>query len=295
MTGQLIYPGASKAQWFADNYRGDVWSYPLEKWVWHSTETSGWPGYGGGKSAPTMTVMFDMARRVMAVRQHFPANMSARALQNDDGGVQTNRDKLIQVEIVGTCDPKSKHKPYLPELPDWALRELAKLVAWGQVEWGIPARSTVPFVAYPKSYGERASQRLHGAAFNGYRGHLGHQHVDENDHGDPGALKMARIITFANEILRPLPPVKPIATEKDDDMFIATHSGRYFVVDGAGKRLVTKAAADELTRAGVRNAGGLGALTLNEFPTYVENGTHGGSTDVKLDAADDDKPAPGGS
>lgn len=199
-----IFPGASKAQWYADDYPGDVWSYPLEKWVWHTTETSGWPGYGGGKSAPTMTVKFDFERRAMDVRAHFPANMSARALQNDDGGVQTNRDRLIQVEIVGTCDPAAKRRitPFIPELPEWALRELAKLVVFGWREWAIPMSAGVDFVPYPASYGEHAPQRLHGKRFDDYRGHMGHEHVDENDHGDPGNLNMSAILRFAAEIVR---------------------------------------------------------------------------------------------
>lgn len=78
------------------------------------------------------------------------------------------------------------------------------------------------------------------------------------------------------------------ARDQEDDMFLATHSGRYFVVDGAGKRQLTKAAADELVRVGaVRNVGGLSAGTLNEFPTYQEAGTAGGVTVSQLVAADD--------
>ncbi|MFD3560872.1 hypothetical protein ACFWVU_14500 [Streptomyces sp. NPDC058686] len=37
------------------------------------------------------------------VRQHFPANMSSRALVNRNGGVETNTLNVVQIELVGTC------------------------------------------------------------------------------------------------------------------------------------------------------------------------------------------------
>jgi hypothetical protein len=38
---------------------------------------------------------------------------------------------------------------------------------------------------------------MSGAAWVAFRGHAGHQHVPENDHGDPGSLPMAAILAAA--------------------------------------------------------------------------------------------------
>ncbi len=108
MTQQKYYPPADDdSQRFDDNYPGTVWSYPLEKVCLHTTETTGWPSYNGGSSAPNFTGKPNFDKKIIEWRQHFPANESSRALKNPSGGVETNKDKVIQVELVGTCDPSA--------------------------------------------------------------------------------------------------------------------------------------------------------------------------------------------
>lgn len=76
---------------------------------------------------------------------------------------------------------------------------------------------------------------------------------------------------------------------------IAVYGERRFILDGNGKREVSKAAAAELVRAGAGElVTGLSAATLNEFPTYTETGTVGGSTQTDLDEADDVPAGAGG-
>lgn len=172
------------------------------KVLWHTTEGTGWPGYSGGASAPTLTVKADFDRRAVEWRQHFPLNMSARALKDRPGGVRTNRAGVVQVEIVGTSGWATRRNPNrtytLPEqwyaggFPDWLLTELARFARFMHDEWG------VPYALPPQGFGDwRNGRRFTGEQFVAFEGHLGHGNAPENDHTDPGLLDVAKILTFA--------------------------------------------------------------------------------------------------
>ncbi|MER5312665.1 hypothetical protein ABT034_33385 [Streptomyces sp. NPDC002773] len=203
-TGPQRYPGASLAYWYGDRYEGTAME--INTVVWHTTEGTTLPTYGGGAAAPTITAVPDFAAKKLRWYQHFDIEQSARALVDRAGGITTNRNNLAQVELVGTCDPATHRKwtaagrahIFWPEAPEWALREVAAFVCWLHQNHGVPMTSTVTWRAYPGSYGQSAPQRLSAAAFNEYTGHLGHQHVPEgNDHGDPGNFDMARVLRYA--------------------------------------------------------------------------------------------------
>lgn len=195
MTRATLFPPANRtAQWYASKYPGATFD-GIEKLVIHTTEGSGWPGYSGGKSAPNLTALPDTAARRLVWRHHFPINMSSRALVNKAGGVQTNTDRAVQVELIGTCE-RGGPGMFWPEAPDWALAEVAELVAWLHVEWGLALAVAPLWLPYPSSYGSTKA-RMSGAAWDAFRGVCGHQHVPENDHGDPGLLNAARIVQLA--------------------------------------------------------------------------------------------------
>jgi hypothetical protein len=187
--------------------------------VLHSTEGNGWPAYAGGSVAPTLT-LWAVAPGDVRWRQHFPVNESARALMNKAGGVQTNTAGAVQVELVGTCDPTShRNNPswmYWPEAPDWALAAVATFLAWMRAEWGLPLQSTTrPWLAYPSSYGNSAARMSFGE-WQSFSGVCGHQHVPENDHGDPGNLPIARILSLAvGGASQPIPSQEHPTQEED--------------------------------------------------------------------------------
>lgn len=266
------------AQWFQDDYPGAA--IDPDKIIWHSTESSGWPGYGGGKSAPTYTCRWNFAAKRWDWRAHFPDERSARALQNDSGGVETNRDGVIQVEIVGTCDPKA-HRTwtvqhvYTPEMTPEMIDGLALFALDMKRRHGIPlaGRTMIP---YPQSYGDNAGQRMSYASWRSFTGHCGHQHVPENDHGDPGAFPLSRILQRAAVLERPTPPSPPAPAPtppaiKEDEMFLASVPGedpRVFLVLGNGKRHVPNTAVvAALKAAGIRDAGDVAVAALNMFPS----------------------------
>lgn len=205
LTGPQKIPFAvtSGSSWYGDNYTGTP--FEANVGVVHTTEGTTLPSYGGGVSAPNVTGVPDFTKQIIKWYQHYDVDRSSRALLNKAGGVETNTLNAFQVELVGTCDPRTRDRwkaegrkfIYWPDAPDWALREVAKLVRWLSDNHRIQIKSTVTWRPYPSSYGEFAGQRLDGAQWQKYYGWLGHQHVPENDHGDPGDLDFDRIIQFA--------------------------------------------------------------------------------------------------
>ena len=201
-TGPQRYPGASTAYWYQSKLGGD--SMESNVIVWHTTEGTSLPSYSGGAEAPNFTAVPDFKAKRLIWFQHFDFDTSARALVNRAGGVETNTLNAAQVELVGTCDPTTHAKwtkagyahLYTPELPDWVIRDLGAFARWANTEHGVPLSSGLTFKAYPSSYGA-SSVRMSGSRWSAFKGHCGHQHVPENDHGDPGAFPMAAILTAA--------------------------------------------------------------------------------------------------
>lgn len=212
MIGPLYYPPANRsAQAFQAKYPGAEMNR-IDKVVWHTTEGNGWPAYAGGSIAPHMTAFPYQPSETLVWRAHFPANQSSRSLVHI-GDPITNTANVFQIEIIGTCDPAAHSKyptwVYLPEAPDWVLSGLADFAKWAADNWDVPLVAAHEFQAYPSSYGERGATnqvRLNSADWLAYRGHLGHQHVPENVHGDPGALNMKTVLDLATGVNVPISP-----------------------------------------------------------------------------------------
>lgn len=204
-------------QFWDDKYPGQTYQGGDPKGLLHSTETGTWPGYGGGSSAPHLTIRFHPDSETIEVRQHFSTTRPSRALVNKAGGVQTNNQRVFQAELVGSCDRAfaTKHSyPYLPDLltEPWARGALAAVLAAVSASLGIPLTTSVEWERYPGSYGEHAPQRLTGQAWTDYEGWLGHQHAPENDHGDPGDIPVAAILAADGGAPSPAvtPPPAPV-------------------------------------------------------------------------------------
>ncbi|MFD3532031.1 hypothetical protein [Streptomyces sp. NPDC058664] len=227
-TGPQRIPGAVFDLFFGDGrYSGS--DMEVNCGVIHTTEGPTLYNYGGGASAPTVTSVPDFKNRRLVHHQHFDVDESARALVNKAGGVQTNQANAFQWELVGTCDPAT-HRSwtskgiahiYWPEPPDWAVRDVAALMRWLHDNHGIPLTGRSVWLAYPASYGD-SPVRMSFADWTSFTGWCGHQHVPENDHGDPGALPFARILAVAKGDTAP--------PEQEDDM---TPEERKLLVDTA--------------------------------------------------------------
>ncbi len=196
---------------FADQSRRYDAAYPMTysggawKALLHGTESSALPGYDGGAKAPHFTVVPNKTTQTVKVYQHFDTRRPSRALRNLAGGVETNRERVIQIEIVGTSDPRAAGAMILlSAAPRWLLDGLARLMRWIEGAHGIPRVSTPrPWLPYPSSYGATRA-RMTGPEWDGFSGWCGHQHAPENSHGDPGDIDI-------DYLLSP-------STSKEDDM-----------------------------------------------------------------------------
>jgi hypothetical protein len=142
------------------------------KLVWHTTEGSSLPDYGG--SSPHFT----LNPRTGDLWQHIPLNRAARALAHPSGP-ETNRANAIQVELIG----------FAKDTQDWssgAYANVAELARWIEGAFGVPRRTGVKFTV--------PATRLSGQGFVDYEGHIGHAHVPGNDHWDPGKFRIDLVI-----------------------------------------------------------------------------------------------------
>ena len=199
----------ASSQWFQDTHPGATLELSPETLVvvLHTTEGFDWPGYGGGDSAPNYTYKPGFNERGRW-RAHFPDEKSSRALRNLSGGVETNTLNAIQVELIGTCDPAHRNTwsgkvagrdyVYWPEATAGQLRDVALFLADLHKRHGLRLRAPKPFIAYPASYGEH-DERMTFAEWRNVTGVVGHQHVPENSHGDPGNIAIGAILRMAAE------------------------------------------------------------------------------------------------
>jgi hypothetical protein len=212
----------SKTQWFQDNYPGATMDIKASNLVLviHTTETTSWPDYEGGATAPNYTGQpplnepSDDNFSRGSYRAHFPDEKSARALQNLPGGVETNTLNAIQLELIGSCDPKNAKRwgrtsttrlagrdyVYWPEATPRQLRWVARFVADLNRRHGLRLVAPREFLAYPASYGD-SPVRLRSDDWKRVTGVLGHQHVPENVHGDPGNLNVPEILRIAKDLI----------------------------------------------------------------------------------------------
>ena len=244
-TGPQYYPGASRAYWYEDNYPAT--EMEVNVCALHTTEGRSVPTYGGGASAPNFTKLPDFKNQRLASYQHFRVDSSARALVNRYGGVETNTLNVVQVELVGTCDPATSKKwggknvshIFWPDAPDWAYDEVAEFLAWLHEEHGVPLSGPSKWPAYPSSYGNGQGQRMSGAQWNNFKGVCGHMHVPENDHGDPGSIPFGHIIDLAKSLVGDHEDDTPSTPSKPKPSVPAFPGRKWFAV-GANNKYVTQ-------------------------------------------------------
>jgi hypothetical protein len=184
----------TKAEWLGNGQSGGSFTSGPFKVVLHTTETAGIPDYSNGATAPHLTYYARERRWV----QHTSFATAARALRNESGGVQTNRDSVLQVEIVAysaesMVDKYGGGRVKVSELTEENLADLREFLYWAHEHFGVALR-------WPgkraESYGEANGSgfRMSLSQWEQYDGVCGHQHVPENDHWDPGALNWAALM-----------------------------------------------------------------------------------------------------
>ncbi|UQN29490.1 peptidoglycan-binding protein [Brachybacterium kimchii] len=188
-------PGADTSQ----TWDGNPHKETVGKLVLHTTEGSGFTDYSGGSMAPHFTVKPGPADSDH-IRQHIPTTEASKALAHPSGTVETNNAGVVQIEFVGSCDADyaEKHGLFFTEdADDDDLEALAAVVAWVHAAHGIPLETGL--LSWPTTNAAYATapQRLTDHEWEEYRGVLGHTHVPHNEHWDPGAFPVARLLELA--------------------------------------------------------------------------------------------------
>ncbi|MBP0624989.1 peptidoglycan recognition protein family protein [Cupriavidus consociatus] len=144
------------------------------KIVHHTTEGSSADGamqaFAKHRSDPHFTVD---GRNIY---QHIDTQQSARALRNEVGGVQTNRDSAVQIELVGFAHLPKDRK---------SLTNLARLCRWIENQHGVP-KIWPAGLPKPAKNGKDPGKHIRDPnIWDNNGGHYGHCHVPENTHWDP--------------------------------------------------------------------------------------------------------------
>ena len=185
-TANLSAPGNNAGAFLPGPMRG----------VLHTTEGGSAAGaigaYKKHNSWPHFTVDLDGT-----VYQHVALDRASRSLQNQSGGVETNRQGAIQIEVVGRAAS-----------PNWPLAQVAALILlmrWIEAQTGIKPYG--PEFGSNQQYGLRNPLEFSPAEWNDFNGWCGHQHVPENSHWDPGAITLANLLPTEAPMADEAPPV----------------------------------------------------------------------------------------
>lgn len=112
--------------------------------------------------------------------QMLPANLAGRGLENAAGGVQTNREGqvCIQIEVVGRASEPFTNGP---------MKGLGEIMAYLDAN-AIPRQ-------WPQGPPPHVNHRSTASTgvWKGHGGHYGHSQVPENHHTDPGALDVGKL------------------------------------------------------------------------------------------------------
>jgi hypothetical protein len=164
------------------------------------------------------------------VWQFIDTSLAARALRNLSGGVETNRDSAIQIEIVGYASRPASH-------PQSQIDGLKALMRW--IEQATGVRPVGPGRPFADHYGQTGI-RFDGPTWDNFAGWCGHCHVPENDHWDPGAINID-ILLPPKEVTPMFSPnliLEPIAAalEHNGGTYLVADSGALYAFFAPGIR-----------------------------------------------------------
>ena len=141
------------------------------KVVWHTTQ--GWT-YPRSTYAATGGIPHFTIDRDGKVYQHYLLNQFSRALLNLPGGVQTNLDGAIQIEIVGFAGKETTRAQR---------KSIRRLSAWLTAQ-GVPGR-WMNGAPTKRKHDREGQVKLSMTQWDDGSGHCGHSDVPENNHWDP--------------------------------------------------------------------------------------------------------------
>lgn len=221
---------------YAAGFGGFVPGVP--KIVHHTTEggsyVGAWVTYRKTGALPHFTDSFEGG--IYGLWQHLPIDVAASALRHPAHSGHTNRDNAIQVEHVGWTAMSSKWAPGY-------LDGIARLSRWIEAQTGCLPRAEGKFAA--------GAPRLDWQSWHMANGHLGHMHVPFNDHSDPGAMDIERVLAAPT----PTPPPVVVTPFPGDHMRRLDMTERGLDGDGNGHTDLFEVPAFHVVSVEVNTAG----------------------------------------
>lgn len=173
-------PGMESGGWHPEARRVQVQDGigPLIKpvaGVLHCTQGFGLPIYNGTNPH------FTLEPKAGTLYQHQSVFEGARALENDPGGVETNR-KCIQIEIIAFSEQAQNWSDPMYE-------NIADLMRWIEDHCGV--KRTFDDMVFP---GGGQIAHMTNSKWLSYQGWCGHCNVPENAHWDPGRIIKDKLV-----------------------------------------------------------------------------------------------------
>ncbi len=179
------------------------------KVVHHTTEGSTAEGAMAAFKASGSDPHFTVDSKT--IFQHIDTSEGARALRNEAGGVQTNRDSAVQIELVGFA--------HLAKSPA-ALANVARLCRWIEETHGVPRVWPAGVPRPAKNGKDPGGHNRDAQTWDTKSGHYGHCHVPENTHWDPAYSQaevdflMAATFDANGKLLSPAPLPTPMRARR---------------------------------------------------------------------------------
>ena len=181
-----VYPNGNFIPFMGASAPAYVTGIPF-RGVLHTTQSKDYhpsaTSYYGHTNPPHFTIV---KKDEVKVFQHFSIKVGARALANLSGGVQTNRNRAIQIEIAWYAEE-------IADLPNDMVAGLKDLMRWIEAQAGVK-RKSLKFYDEADAEGTGAESRMEFQEWLNFEGWCGHQHVPENAHWDPGLIDIKRLL-----------------------------------------------------------------------------------------------------
>lgn len=181
---------------------GGAFATTTRRGILHTTEGTSLPSY---PNPPHFTVGRDGGAAAQ-LWQHYPVTVAARALANPSGPPETNTWGAIQIEVIGSA----ANSPTMATTQPDSWRSLGEVMRWIEANASVASSTAVTFDG-EAAYGLSGTVRLDVPTWEASTGWLGHQHVPQNSHWDPGQIDIAALLLLpaAGTATAPATPPAP--------------------------------------------------------------------------------------
>jgi hypothetical protein len=183
----------AEATWLPATSNAGPWTGGAAKGLLHTTEGGSFAGalsvYRAKGYWPHATLSFEGGR--FQAWQHLDLDVAGKALEHPAGTAPTNTDHVVQVEIVGSAVrswAQANRLLYVEDFPTAYLAGISRWMRYVEHVMGVQRCAVAPFGA------PGTVRRLTVPEWHGTSGWVGHCHVPNNSHSDPGAIDIRTLL-----------------------------------------------------------------------------------------------------